>query len=105
MGTLDRVHLVLDSMGQPTGKAVLTYEEDDAGDRAIKHFDNRAVENLVCRVKPYFEKGEGKPRNEENLLSRRLYLQNVPYDATIKEITDLVKEFADVDQVVVPRDK
>ena len=105
VGQLDKVHLVLDNLGKPTGKAVLSYVEDDAGDQAIKHFDNRAVENLVCRVKPYFEKGQEKPRTDENLLSRRLYLQNVPYDATVKEITDLVKEFAEIDQVVVPRDK
>ena len=30
---------------------------------------------------------------------------NLPYDATVKEIEGLVKEFADVDEVAIPRDK
>lgn len=30
---------------------------------------------------------------------------NLPYDATIKEIEGLVKEFAEVEEVVIPRDR
>lgn len=30
---------------------------------------------------------------------------NVPYDASLKELDSLVGEFAEVDQVVIPRDK
>jgi len=53
------VQLVKNSMGQNSGKAVLTYERDDSADTAIKQFDNRAVDGLICKVKPFFEsKGE-----------------------------------------------
>ena len=38
------------------------------------------------------------------MLARRIYLMNVPYDAYSHEIENLVKEFAPVDKVVVPRD-
>ena len=30
---------------------------------------------------------------------------NVPYDSTLKELESLVGEFAEVDKIVVPRDK
>jgi hypothetical protein len=30
---------------------------------------------------------------------------NLPYDATKREIEQLVKEFADIDDIAIPRDK
>jgi len=39
------------------------------------------------------------------MINRRVYLMNVPYDATIGELEELVSKFAPVEQVVVPRDK
>jgi hypothetical protein len=30
---------------------------------------------------------------------------NLPYDATKREIEKLVKEFADIDDIAIPRDK
>lgn len=57
-------------------------------------------------MRPFFEnKDEDRPRNDSNLLKRRVYLMNVPYDSTIGELEELVSKFAPVDQVVVPRDK
>ena len=56
-------------------------------------------------MKPYFSKGEKSPRQDEDLLARRIYLMNVPYDATTKELEDLVSTFVPVDMAVVPRDK
>jgi RNA recognition motif-containing protein len=43
-------------------------------------------------------------RKDPNLLARRVYLMNVPYDAHTTEIQKLVQEFAPVDKVVVPMD-
>jgi len=42
-------------MGQSTGKCILEYVEDDAADSALKLFDNRAVDGLICKVKPFYE--------------------------------------------------
>lgn len=61
-------------------------------------------------VKPYYSKDERgnreqSPRLNPELLARRVYLMNVPYDSTVKEIEDLVKSFAEVENVVIPRDK
>lgn len=39
------------------------------------------------------------------MLARRVYLMNVPYASTNREIESLVSEFAPVDQVVIPRDR
>lgn len=50
------------------------------------------------------KKGETSERVDPSLLSRRVYLMNLPYDASIKEIEGLCKEFAPVEKVVVPRD-
>ena len=71
--------------------------------QAVETFDNHAVDNLICTARPVIEKGEIAPRQDTNLLSKRVYLMNVPYDAYIHEIEALVKEFAPVDKVVVPR--
>ena len=85
---------------------MLTYEKEGSAESAIARFDNRAVEGLICKVKPYFEKGlDQSTRVESSLLARRVYLMNVPYDATLKELESLVCEFAEVEKIVVPRDK
>ena len=85
---------------------MLTYEKEASAESAIARFDNYAVEGLVCRVKPFFENGLNQsPRNESSLLARRVYLMNVPYDATLKELESVISEFAEVEQIVVPRDK
>jgi len=105
VGPVTYVHLIKNSLGQNAGKAIITFEKDDAGDQAIARFDNQAVENLICKVRPYFEKEDDKPRKEAHMLNRRVYLMNVPYDATIGELEELVSKFAPVEQVVVPRDK
>ncbi len=60
---------------------------------------------MVCRIKPYYDKKGESPRKAPALLARRLYLMNLPYDATKREIEMLVKEFGDIDDVVIPRDK
>lgn len=49
--------------------------------------------------------GSESPRKAESMLARRVYLMNVPYSASIADISSLVSEFAPVDQVVIPRDK
>ena len=105
VGPLTNVHLVMNSLGQCTGKAVVTFDDDKDGEIAVKRMDNRAVENLILSVKPYMDKQDKRPRQAESLLSRRIYLMNVPYDASMEELDGLVSKFAPVDQVVVPRDK
>ena len=107
-GKLSAIHMVKNQSGQNTGKVVLTYEKEASAEQAIARFDNRAVENLIVNVKPFFEGGipsDKRPRNEQSLLARRVYLMNVPYDATHKELESLVSEFAPVETIVVPRDK
>jgi RNA recognition motif-containing protein len=63
------------------------------------------VENLVCKVKPFSDRKRETPRKAPALLSRRLYLMNLPYDATKREIEALVKEFAEIDDIAISRDK
>lgn len=87
---------------------MLTYEKEGSAESAIARFDNKAVEGLICKVKPYFERGlqeNQSTRKDSSLLARRVYLMNVPYDATLKELDSLISEFAEVDNIVVPRDK
>jgi len=40
-----------------------------------------------------------------SMLQRRLYLMNVPYDAYKREIEALVKEFVEIEEVVIPKDR
>jgi len=92
-------------MGQNSGKAVLTYERDDSADTAIKQFDNRAVDGLICKVKPFFESKGESAIQKDSLLARRLYLMNVPYDSSSAELEAFVSEFVPVDMAVIPRDR
>lgn len=105
VGNVQKVNLVKNSMGQTTGKAIVTYEQESQAQSAQEKFDNIAVDNLVCRVKPYYDRKGETPRKAPALLQRRLYLMNLPYDATKREIETLVREFADIDDIAIPRDK
>jgi len=59
----------------------------------------------VVRVKPYFDKNYVKPRIAVEALAKRVYLMNVPYDSTFKELENFVSKFAPVDKVDIIRDK
>lgn len=86
----------------------MTYSTKESAEQCISHFNNRAVDNLVCQVSPYFEEGGlQRTRNEPGVLQRRIYLMNVPYDATLKEIENLVKPHAPdgIEDIQVARDQ
>jgi RNA recognition motif-containing protein len=55
-GTVHKVNLVRNSLGQATGKAIVTYEHEQSAKSAQEKFDNQAVDNLVCRVKPFYDR-------------------------------------------------
>ena len=93
------------SIGHNTGKAIVTFEQESQAQSAQEKFDNNAVENLICRVRPYYDRKGETPRKAPALLQRRLYLMNLPYDTTKREIEGLVKEFAEIDDIAIPRDK
>jgi hypothetical protein len=71
----------------------LTYSDEKAAEEAVNTFDNYAVDNLVCTAKPFKEPGEVMERNRPDLLKKRVYLMNLPYDAYPHEIENLCKEF------------
>ena len=91
-------------MGQNTGKALVTYNNHSSAQDAIDKFDNFAIDNLVCSVKPFFEKGQKSQRKSPSLLARRVYLMNLPYDVYPKEVEKLCNEFVPVEKVVIGRD-
>ena len=109
-GPLERVHFVKSSQGLKTGKVVIEYKEESNADQAVARFDNQIVDGLICSCKPFINKQnmnikDDDARRAPSMLARRVYLMNLPYEATNREIEDLVSEFAPVDQVVIPRDK
>ena len=76
-GPLNRVHFVKSAQGLRTGKVVIEYTNKDSADKAITRFDNKAVDGLICHVKPFFTKQDEKPRKNESMLARRVYLMNL----------------------------
>ena len=50
------------------------------------------------------KKGEVAPRNEPSVLSKRVYLMNLPYDTYPYEVENLCKTFVPIDRVVIARD-
>ena len=103
-GAISKVQLILNKLGHFSGKAIVEFESDKSAKHAINQFDNTAVDNLVCNVVPVIDKTKESSRKEKGLLARRVYLMNLPYDAHTSEIEGLVREFAPIDSVVVPRD-
>ena len=81
-GAVLKVNLVKNALGHNTGKAIVTFEQDSSALNAQEKYDNIAVESVVCRVKPYYDKKGESPRKALALLARRVYLMNLPYDAT-----------------------
>ena len=55
-GPLNRVHFVKSAQGLKTGKVVIEYGNKESVDKAINRFDNKAVDGLICLVKPFFTK-------------------------------------------------
>ena len=104
IGQINKVNLIKNSLGRNSGKAIIEYGSEKHAAQAIEHFDNRAVNNLVCNARPFLAKNETSSRNEANLLSRRVYLMNIPYDTHVKEVENLCKEFVSIDKIVLPRD-
>ena len=103
-GPIEQVQIIKNSLGQSSGKALVTYKYKKNADEAVLTFNDRAVDDMVCAARPVIEKGETSSRKEAGQLSRRVYLMNVPYDAYPSEIEALCREFAPVDKVVIPRD-
>ena len=68
MGNVEKVNLIKNSLGQNSGKALVTFEKEDSVDKAVNTFHNIAVDSEINLVRPFYEiKGEGK-RNQTNLL-------------------------------------
>ena len=108
-GQISQVHFIKSATGQKTGKLCIEYAEESSAEKAISRFNNQAVEGQVCTVKPFIKPGnighDESPAKRKDMLARRVYLMNIPYKATSAEIESLASEFAEVDQVVIPRDK
>lgn len=104
IGQINKVNLIKNSLGRNSGKAIIEYGSDNHASEAIEQFDNKAVDNLVCTVRPFLAKGENSTRNEASLLGRRVYLMNIPYDTHEREIESLCKEFVTIEKIVLPRD-
>lgn len=95
VGPLERVHFVMSAQGQKTGKVVIEYKEQGNADQAVARFDNQVVDGLICSCKPFINKknnmvSDTDARRSKSILARRVYLMNVPYSATNREIEQLV---------------
>ena len=104
VGSVEKVQLIKNNLGLNSGKAIIEYKTEAHATQAVSTFNNTAVDNLICLARPVIEKGEVAPRKEPGILSKRVYLMNVPYDAYLHEIEGLCTEFVPIDKVVVPRD-
>lgn len=81
----------------------MTFSSYQQVTEAIAKFDDVAVDDMVVGVKPFLEKGMQSERKDPQLLSKRVYLMNLPYDASVREVEALCKEFVPVENVVIPR--
>jgi len=42
-------------------------------------------------------------KQNKEFLAKRLYIMNIPYDATMSDVRLMIEEFAEVEEVVMPR--
>ena len=59
---------------------------------------------LICRMRPFYERKDENPRKSLEQKRRRVYIMNLPYDVLPEEVMLVLKEFAEVDELVLPRD-
>ena len=85
------MHFVKSAQGLKTGKVVLEYQESSNAEQAVARFDNQIVDGLICSCKPFINKKnmvvkDDDARRSKSMLARRVYLMNVPYSASNREI-------------------
>mmetsp|Transcript_1777 Transcript_1777/g.2314 ORF Transcript_1777/g.2314 Transcript_1777/m.2314 type:complete len:186 (-) Transcript_1777:103-660(-) len=103
VGEIKSVRLIKNSLGENSGKALIDYNNNKTAMAAIEKFHDRAVENLIATVVPFLKKGEVAPRNEPEVLAKRVQLMNLPFDCYDWEVKNLCKTFVPIQKVVMVR--
>lgn len=113
-GNITQLRLFTNSQGQTTGKAFVEFESDEAAEKAITDFNDVEIEGLQHKARPFVDRKAGgvlpdRPNNridqDPETLAKRVYLTNVAYGATEEDITELVGDIAEIEKVVVPKDR
>jgi len=96
MGTIESVDIIKDSIGLPTGRAMVRYLSEESAQSLYERQSKIIFDGCIPRVLLYSDK---KP----NKKTAHLTLTNVPYDCIEKEIINLIKPFAAIEKVLIPR--
>ena len=101
VGPVLKVNLIKNSEGENTGKALISFKDNSTAQQAIDMFNSRKLSDQACSAAPFVHSGEVATMKETSLVSKRVYLLNLPYDAYKWEIENLCKEFVSVQRVVM----
>jgi RNA recognition motif-containing protein len=106
VGNVSQVSVIKNKIGEVTGKAVISYSEENEVETALKSFEKEGIflDGHIIKLRPFFDKKGDSPRKDFDLIKKRIYLQNLPYKASKDDVITLVSEFAQVDNVILPRD-
>ena len=56
VGQIDDVHQVRDDLGKRSQQVIITYKSEDSATQAVAKFNDRLVDGLICKIKPYFDR-------------------------------------------------
>lgn len=104
-----KINFIKNKQGEKTGKAILHYRSDKDAEVAIKQNHGRNIFDEYLVVEPYQSDAAQETRKGavdtdfKNRLNRRLYIQNLPADATKDDVFALTKDVSEVEEIRFPR--
>lgn len=104
IGNVEKVHIIKNTLGDPTGKIVVQYEKVENIVNAIQKFQNKCPDLKPLKLKFFRKFGESKERTNNNN-KNVLLLKNIPYDVTVDDIKLILEGVAEPVYISLPRDE
>lgn len=104
-----KINFIKNKQGEKTGKAVLHYRNEKDAEITIKQNHGRNIFDEYIVIEPYqTDATEGIRKGAvdtdfKNKIGRRLYIQNLPADATKDDVFALTKDVSEVEEIRFPR--
>jgi len=103
IGNVEKVHIIKNALGDPTGKIVVHYEKIENIVNAIEKFHNKCPDLKPLKLK-FFRK-LGQTKENSNQLKNVLLIKNLPYEVTIDDMKLMLQGVAEPIHISLPRDE
>jgi RNA recognition motif-containing protein len=103
IGNVEKVHIIKNALGDPTGKIVVHYEKIENIVNAIEKFHNKCPDLKPLKLK-FFRK-LGQTKEHSNQLKNVLLIKNLPYEVTVDDMKLMLEGVAQPVHIALPRDE